>query len=61
MDMSVSSLSDVSRLEMDQIRRNTLTDQLRKIAVPDQISNTVEREKYAVLKNKLKTPWTMPH
>lgn len=55
MDMSVSSLSDVSRLEMDQIRRNTVTDQLRKIAVPDQISNTTEREKYAVLKSELKT------
>lgn len=55
MDMSVSSLSDVSRLEMDQVKRGTLTEELHKIAAPDQISNTADRERYAVLKSELKT------
>lgn len=55
MDMSVSSLSDVSRLEMDQMKRGTLTEELHKIAAPDQISNSTDRERYAVLKSELKT------
>lgn len=55
MDLSVSTLSDVSRLELDQTRRSVFTDSLRKIAAPDQITNVAEREKYSLLRNELRT------
>lgn len=54
-DMSVSSLKDVSRLEMDHLQANKLRDNLQKISQPERLASTSEREKYSSLKKELQT------
>lgn len=53
MDMSVSSLKDVSRFEMNETHRSQIEEELRKIAAPAQVSSSTQRERYSMLKNEL--------
>lgn len=55
MDMSVSSLKDVSRLEMNQMQRSHVEDQLRKIASPDTISSSSQRVQYNMIRSELES------
>lgn len=54
-DMSVSSLKDVSRLEMNKLESDRLRQNLQKINQPAQISSVAEREKFQNLKKELQT------
>lgn len=53
MDMSVSSLADVSRFEMDQTKRSNALGQFGKLAAPHTASTSSEREKYSILRSEL--------
>ncbi|MBI5451941.1 hypothetical protein HY945_00595, partial [Candidatus Gottesmanbacteria bacterium] len=53
MDAKVSTLSDVSRFEMDQMRRADIQSQLRKIASPQNVTLPAERQQYAALNTEL--------
>jgi hypothetical protein len=53
MDLSVSSLKDVSRLEMNQSRRSAIEDQLRKITSPEQVSSPSSRQQFSRIKDEL--------
>ena len=55
MDLSVSKLSDVSRIELNDTKRNSVEQQLNKLYSPEKISSSTEREKYASVRNELKT------
>ncbi len=53
MDMSVSSLADVSRFEMDKTKRSNALGQFNKIAAPHTASTSTERQKYSILRSEL--------
>lgn len=53
MDLSVSSLSDVSQLEMNRLRQAEVKQHLDKITAPERIASAAERERYATLRNEL--------
>jgi len=53
MDLSVSSLADVSRMEMNQMRRSDVKQKLDNIAAPERVSSATERERYASLRSEL--------
>lgn len=55
MDLSVSKLSDVSRIELNDTKRNSVEQQLNKLYAPEKISSNTEREKYATVRSELKT------
>ncbi len=52
-NISVSSLTDVSRLELNQYKREQVKRQLDKISAPEKIFSANEREKYASIRNEL--------
>jgi len=54
-DISVSSLKDVSRLEMDKYQGDRLRQNLQKISNPESSSNSSDRERFASLKKELQT------
>lgn len=53
LNMSVSSLADLSRFEMDMTRSSELSSTLSKIANPQIISQSAEREKYSNIRSEL--------
>ncbi|MCJ7740444.1 hypothetical protein MUP32_03965 [Candidatus Microgenomates bacterium] len=53
MDVSVSSLKDVSRLEMDQVKRVEIENRLEKISAPEVVTSAAEREQYETIKKEL--------
>lgn len=54
-NLSVSSLKDVSRLEMNKQEGQNMRENLRKISQPSSIISSFEREKYASLRKELET------
>lgn len=54
-DMSVSSLRDVSRLEMNKIESDRVRQNLQKMSQPAAISSQFDRERFTVLKKELQT------
>lgn len=54
-DMSVGSLTDVSRFEMDRLAQDRLRQNLQKISTPASIASATERERFASLKRELQT------
>ncbi|MBI3379425.1 hypothetical protein HY029_01575 [Candidatus Gottesmanbacteria bacterium] len=54
-DMSVSSLKDVSRLEMDKLASDRTRQNLQKMSQPSSVASSSEREKFATLKKELQT------
>jgi len=55
LDLSVSSLKDVSRLEMDNNKRQEALGNLNKLASPDQISQSVDRQRFSSIRSELMT------
>lgn len=55
LDMSVSSLSDISRFEMDQAKVGSIQSTLQKIGNPQTISSSRERESFSSLRSELVT------
>ncbi len=55
LDLAVSSLRDLSRLEMDQISRGQAVESLRRISNPTGLSSSADREKYSNIRQELKT------
>lgn len=53
MDLSVSSLSDISRVETSELKKTEVQTQLNKIAAPERISSSIERENYQKIKSEL--------
>lgn len=53
MNMAISSLADLGKFEMDQVKRASIQSQLRKISTPESISSPLEREHYATLRSEL--------
>ena len=53
LDISASSLIDVSRFEMNQARRLEVQQKLDNIAAPERIAAPIERERYTALKSEL--------
>lgn len=53
LNMSISSLSDLSRLEMDQTKVSDISDTLSKIGNPASISTPAERERFSSLRSEL--------
>lgn len=54
MDISVSSLADVSRFEMDKMKRENVNSQLKKIAEPQKAASSIDRQKYSTINSELK-------
>lgn len=54
-DMSISSLRDVSRMEMDQLASSRLRDNLQKISSPASLTSASERERFSSLRKELQT------
>ncbi len=54
-DISISSLKDVSRMEMDQLRADTVRANLQKISQPQSAVSAAEREKFVTLKKELQS------
>lgn len=55
LETSVSSLSDISRLELNQEKRSQIQQTLQKLSSPERITSTREREQYATLRSALET------
>ena len=55
MDLSVNSLTDISHLEMNQLKKSQLNQELSKISSPERITSVQEREQYAKVKSELQT------
>jgi hypothetical protein len=53
MDLSVATLSDVSRLEINQTQRAHIQDQLRKIAQPTFAGSTLSQQKFSEIRSEL--------
>lgn len=53
MDMAVSSLSDISRMEMNDIDRSAIERNFEKIASASSLASPAEREFYTRIKNEL--------
>jgi len=53
LDMSISSLADIGRLEMDKDRVGELSSTLDKIGNPQNIATPAERERYSALRSEL--------
>lgn len=54
-DISVSSLRDVSRLEMDRLESERMRQNLQKVSSPASIASVAERERFATLRKELET------
>lgn len=54
LDLAVSSLRDLSRLEMDQISRGQAVESLKRISNPTGLSSQADREKFSNIRQELK-------
>lgn len=53
--MSISSLADVGRMEMDRLASDRIRQNLQNISTPSSISSSSEREKFSNLRKELQT------